>query len=101
MDHCHYHCARQLVPSRVPAPLLHVAHGNLRHLGNAQMPDYSSPVILRGMAEPSVEEFCKKIHRTLITDFKCAHRPHVSVALSLSYSLGLSNAALTRLLRWQ
>ena len=37
-----------------------------------QMPDYSAPVILRGIAEPTVETFCKKIHRTLITDFKYA-----------------------------
>jgi len=35
-----------------------------------QMPDYSAPVILRGSAEPTVEMFCKKIHRTLINDFK-------------------------------
>jgi len=35
-----------------------------------QMPDYSAPVILRGVAEPTVEHFCKKIHRTLIADFK-------------------------------
>ena len=37
-----------------------------------QMPDYSAPVILRGVAEPTVELFCKKIHRTLINDFKYA-----------------------------
>ena len=37
-----------------------------------QMPDYSAPVILRGIAEPTVEHFCKKIHRTLINDFKYA-----------------------------
>ena len=35
-----------------------------------QMPDYSSPVVLRGTQEHTVELFCKKIHRTLITDFK-------------------------------
>lgn len=37
-----------------------------------QMPDYSAPVILRGTTEPSVENFCDKIHRTLKTDFKYA-----------------------------
>ena len=37
-----------------------------------QMPDYSAPVILRGVAEPTVEMFCDKIHRTLKTDFKYA-----------------------------
>ena len=37
-----------------------------------QMPDYSAPVILRGVAEPTVELLCKKIHRTLLNDFKYA-----------------------------
>ena len=39
------------------------------------MPDYSAPVILRGVTEPTVEMFCKKIHRTLINDFKYAWDP--------------------------
>jgi len=37
-----------------------------------QMPDYTAPVIIRGTETPTVERFCKKIHRTLINDFKYA-----------------------------
>ena len=35
-----------------------------------QMPDYEAPVIIRGSQKPTVEGFCKKIHRQLIHDFK-------------------------------
>mmetsp|Transcript_15706 Transcript_15706/g.51293 ORF Transcript_15706/g.51293 Transcript_15706/m.51293 type:complete len:369 (-) Transcript_15706:631-1737(-) len=35
-----------------------------------QMPDYDTPVIIRGNVKPTVEIFCKKIHRQLINDFK-------------------------------
>eukprot|EP00312_Isochrysidales_sp_CCMP1244_P008172 CAMPEP_0196676660 /NCGR_PEP_ID=MMETSP1090-20130531/5080_1 /TAXON_ID=37098 /ORGANISM="Isochrysis sp, Strain CCMP1244" /LENGTH=345 /DNA_ID=CAMNT_0042014675 /DNA_START=54 /DNA_END=1091 /DNA_ORIENTATION=+ len=35
-----------------------------------QMPDYEAPVIIRGSQKPTVEVFCKKIHRQLIHDFK-------------------------------
>ena len=37
-----------------------------------QMPDYSSPVILRGHVEPTVEAFCNRIHRNLLKDLKHA-----------------------------
>ena len=37
-----------------------------------QMPDYEAPVIMRGLLEPTVENFCDKIHRTLKADFKYA-----------------------------
>jgi len=37
-----------------------------------QMPDYSAPVIIRGRDTPTVERFCKKIHRQLVHDFRHA-----------------------------
>jgi uncharacterized protein len=37
-----------------------------------QIPDYERPVILRSNTNCTVEEFCNKIHRNLILDFKHA-----------------------------
>lgn len=34
------------------------------------MPDYTAPVIIRGNKVPTVETFCRKIHRHLINDYK-------------------------------
>ena len=34
------------------------------------VPDYSAPVIIRGTEIPTIERFCRKIHRHLINDFK-------------------------------
>ena len=36
------------------------------------MPDFSAPVILRGLGAKTVETFCKKIHKRLLDDFKHA-----------------------------
>ena len=36
------------------------------------MPDFSAPVILRGLGAKTVEIFCKKIHKRLLDDFKHA-----------------------------
>ena len=37
-----------------------------------QVPDYDEPVILHCEGNPSVEEFCNRIHRTLINQFSHA-----------------------------
>jgi len=37
-----------------------------------QMPDYSAPVIIRGNDIPTIEKFCKKIHRQMVNDFRHA-----------------------------
>ena len=34
-----------------------------------QLPDYESPVVLRS-GYSSIEDFCNKLHRTLIKEFK-------------------------------
>lgn len=36
-----------------------------------QLPDYEAPVILTRDRQ-TVEDFCNKVHRTLIKEFKCA-----------------------------
>jgi uncharacterized protein len=37
----------------------------------SQIPDYTSPIVLHAH-RPTVEDFCNRIHRQLITDFKYA-----------------------------
>ena len=37
-----------------------------------QKPDYEEPVILHSAKNPSVEEFCNRIHRSLMTQFSHA-----------------------------
>lgn len=37
-----------------------------------QMPDYDEPVILHSEGNPSIEEFCNRLHRNLINDFSHA-----------------------------
>ena len=47
-----------------------------------EMPDYSSPIVLRN-DKKTVEDFCMKIHKSLVKDFKqavvwgssCKHNP--------------------------
>eukprot|EP01082_Thalassiosira_pseudonana_P008670 g8004.t1 g8004 contig26:778950-779278(+) len=39
-----------------------------------QIPDYDEPVILHSEGNPSVEEFCNRIHRSLI-DQSAKHQP--------------------------
>ena len=39
-----------------------------------QMPDYSAPVIIRGNDIPTIERFCRKIHRQMKDDFRRAPR---------------------------
>ena len=34
-----------------------------------QLPDYTAPIVLKG-DKTSVEDFCNKVHRTIIKEFK-------------------------------
>ncbi|CAG2247862.1 Uncharacterized GTP-binding protein C02F5.3,Developmentally-regulated GTP-binding protein 1 homolog,Developmentally-regulated GTP-binding protein 2,Developmentally-regulated G-protein 2,Uncharacterized GTP-binding protein C9.07c,GTP-binding protein 128up,Ribosome-interacting GTPase 1,Developmentally-regulated G-protein 3,Developmentally-regulated GTP-binding protein 1 [Mytilus edulis] len=36
-----------------------------------QLPDYTAPVVLKG-GRNSVEDFCNKLHRSIMKEFKCA-----------------------------
>jgi len=37
-----------------------------------QMPDYEEPVILHAHKQPTIEEFCNRLHKSLINDFSHA-----------------------------
>ena len=55
--------------SLVPLPLLSFSWMHRYTKPKGQVPDYDEPVILR-KDNPTVEDFCNKIHRGIMRDFK-------------------------------